>query len=683
MGRATGLRKVCAALCVVAATATTAGAQDRAVELVTTGPASGGSLAEFTAVSISDDGATVAFTSTERLVTGDEDDQADVYVRRAGTTSLASLGDKGGNNEAFPAASPVVSQDGTRVYFTTREPLVSEDADTAGDVYEWIDGTTRLVSVREAGAPGAAADVGLPGRLPPPPGERVIVETKEQMLTADGDPADNDLYERAGGTLRLLTGNSDQDAIALDANRALTHVYFETAKDLLASDSDGKQPDTYMVTGEQIFHVSRAPAANSGGAGRNWADLVSADGTRAFLHTAEGLDAGDTDGQLDTYLWQSDGTLRWVSKPAGGAGCARAACPTNTYGGSADLGRVAFTTAERLLAGDTDDAIDVYAWSDGTLEHVSTGPNGGNGAADTGESPAGRTQKLGSDGRGVLFTTGEALTAEDTDAAVDLYERMDGTTRLVSTGELSNSGGVQPGTGSYRAGSARAIFVSGSSLARADTDEQLDVYLNEAGATRLVSVGRAAYDADFIAASADAARIFFRTREQLAADDLDGGRDLYSSRRLPAPSGGAPAADTTAPELGLRVTRKTFRAANRRARMTAKRRKRPIGTFIDAYVSEGGQVNMTFSKLVPGRRAGKGRCVPTKRRVRKSLRCTKPVPQAGKLTFGVQGGRNRIRFYGRVGTRKLTPGRYAVFARTYDAAGNSSRIASATFRIVR
>ena len=683
-GRGRGLGKVAAALAAAALTAATATAQDRALELVTTGPADNGSLAEYEGLpSTSEDGTVVAFATAERLVTGDEDDAVDIYVRRGGTTSLASLGDKGGNSGTFPAGSPVVSQDGTHVYFTTKEPLVSEDADGAVDVYQWVDGTTRLVSVREAGAPGEAADVTLPGRLPAPAGERVILETRERMLTADGDATALDLYERAGGTIKLLTGNTDQDAHALDANRTLTHVYFETAKDLLDSDNDANQADTYMAHGEELFHVSRAPAANSGGAGRVWADLVSADGTRAFLHTAEALDAGDTDGQLDTYVWQTDGTIRWVSKPDGGAGCARPACPTNTYGGSSDLSRVAFTTAERLLTSDTDDAIDVYAWSDGTLEHVSTGSNGGNAAADTAESPAGRTLKMGSDGRGVLFTTGEALVPEDTDAAVDLYERMDGATRLVSTGELSNNGGVQTGTGTYRAGSTRALFVAGASLSRADTDEQLDVYLHENGATRLISVGRAAYDAELVAASADAARIFFRTREQLAAEDHDGGRDLYLSRQLPAPStGGGPAADTTPPQLGVRVTRKTFRAANRKARITAKRKKRPIGTFIDAYVNEGGQVNMTFTKFVTGRRS-KGRCVNAKGKVRKSLRCTKPVPQTGKLEFQVQGGRNRIRFYGRVGPRKLKPGRYAVFARSYDAAGNRSAIVSARFRIVR
>ena len=681
-GRGRGLGKVVAGLAAAATLlAATAAAQDRSVELVTTGPAGNGSLSEFEAASTSEDGTTVAFATSERLVSSDEDDQVDVYVRRGGTTSIASHGDKNGNL-AFGAGSPGVSVDGSRVYFTTAEQLVAEDADAAVDVYEYLDGAAKLVSVREANAPGEAADVVIPGRLPPPVGERVVMSTKEQTLTADGDAA-TDLYVRDGGRLEVLTGATQQDAIALDANRTLTHVYFETTQDLVDSDKD-TQADTYMVTGGQHFLVSRTPSATSPSAGRTWVDLVSADGSRAYVVTPEGLDAGDTDGQFDTYLWRADGTITWLSKQTTGQGCARAACAVNTYGGSSDLSRVAFTTPDRLLAADTDDAIDVYAWTEaGGLELVSTGPNGGNGAADTAESVGGRYQKMGTDGRGVLFTTGESLVAEDTDGNVDLYERIDGTTRLLSSGEIGAAGGVPPGTGAYRAESTRVIFASATALTRADTDEQLDVYLHEAGTVRLISVGRAAYDADLIGASFDAGRIFFRTREQLAPEDLDGGRDLYSSRQLPAPpSGGGPVADTTPPELALRLTRTSFRSANRRARMTAKRKRTPIGTFIDAYVNEGGQVNMTFSKLVPGRRSTRtGKCVPTSKRVRKSLRCTKPVSQRGKLEFPTQGGRNRIRFYGRVGSRRFSSGVYVVFARAYDGAGNRSRIVNARFRI--
>ncbi len=675
-GRGRGLWKVCAGLAAAAALASTARAQDRSLELVTTGPEGTGSLTEFDAVSFSDDGTTVAFSTAERLVSADTDEQRDVYVRRGGTTTIASQAERNGN-APFSTNSLVVSQDGARVYFTTNEQLVADDGDSTADVYEWSDGTTRLISGRAAGQPGPDADAGIPGRLPAPAPGHVIIETKEKLLPGDGDEA-NDLYERTSAGLRLLAGAPTTDVVALDANRALTHVFFETTAKLQDSDTDQDLPDTYVVNGDQIAHVSK----NSAGSTRTWTDLVSSDGGRALLITQEALDAGDNDaGASDIYLWQADGSVTWVSKPAGGGGCAAPPCHTNTYGGSADLGRVTFTTREKLVLGDTDDTMDVYAWTAaGGLELVSIGPNGGNAAADVSEVIGGRTGRMGSDGRGVLFTTGESLVTEDADAKADLYERIDGTTRLVSTGEIGGNGGIPSPTGTYRAGSSRVIFTSDTPFTRSDTDEQLDVYLREDGATRLLSVGRAAYDADLIGASGDGASVFFRTREQLAAQDTDDGRDLYVSRLLPSASGpGGPAADTTAPEIGLRLTRRTFRTMNRKA--TISRRKAGVGTFIDVYVNEGGQVNITFSKLVPGRRS-KGSCVASKGKVRKkSLRCTRQVAQRGKLEFATRGGRNRIRFYGKVGTRRLKPGRYAVFARAYDAAGNRSRIVNATFTI--
>jgi hypothetical protein len=681
MGRVLGLRKVCAALLVVAAAAGTAGAQDRAVELVTTGPADTGSLTEFDGVAISEDGTTVAFSTAERLVTADEDEQRDVYVRRGGTTTIASQAQKNGNL-GVQTSGPVVSQDGSRVYFTTVEQLVSEDTDATRDVYEWQDGTTRLISGRAEGAPGPDADVTVStGRLPPPTGDRVILETTEKLLPGDGDTA-NDLYERTANGLRLLTGPADTDVVALDANRALTHIFFETTKDLLESDTDGGKPDTYRVTGDQFAHVSRGHAPDSAN-GRTWTDIVSPDGGRALLLTAEALDAGDTDeGATDVYLWQAGGPVLWLSKASGGAGCGAPPCQANTYGGSADLGRVAFTTPERLVADDTDDAIDLYTWTaGGGIERASQGPSGGNAAAAVTESIGGRTGKMSSDGRGVVFTTSEALVDEDSDAQVDLYERIDGSTRLVSTGEIGGNGGLPAGAGTYRAGSSRVLFGSATAFSRSDTDEQLDLYLREEGTTRLLSVGRAAYDADYIGASTDGARIFFRTREQLAAGDTDGGRDLYLSRQLPGapPASGSPAADTQAPELALRLTRTTFRASNRKASISARRRT-PLGTFLDVYANEAGQVNMTFSRLETGRRS-KGKCVATRRRVPKSLRCTRQASQPGKLEFKISGGRNRIRFYGRVGSRRFKAGRYAVFGRAYDAAGNRSKIASATFTV--
>ena len=95
-----------------------------------------------------------------------------------------------------------------------------------------------------------------------------------------------------------------------------------------------------------------------------------------------------------------------------------------------------FETEESLTAGDTDAFFDVYQRSGGTTTLVSTGPPGGNGSR-------GRDVRQGRrlDGSRVFFTTEESLSASDTDVQSDVYERASGTTTLVST----------PGNGAFAA----------------------------------------------------------------------------------------------------------------------------------------------------------------------------------------------------------------------------------------
>ena len=74
-----------------------------------------------------------------------------------------SRGPAGGNAE-LGATFRRVSADGTRVFFDTREPLVSSDTDTLSDVYERFNGTTTLMSIGPTGGSGAFAASSRKGR---------------------------------------------------------------------------------------------------------------------------------------------------------------------------------------------------------------------------------------------------------------------------------------------------------------------------------------------------------------------------------------------------------------------------------------------------------------------------------------------------------------------------------------
>jgi hypothetical protein len=124
-------------------------------ELVTTGPADDGSEVRNPALGdkvagwhvqawrmdASDDLSVVAFDSSQRLVSGDTDDSIDVYVRSNGVTSLVSTGDQGGNG-SFDAKMLGISNDGSRVAFTTVESLLAVDTDDRMDIYARTLGVT-------------------------------------------------------------------------------------------------------------------------------------------------------------------------------------------------------------------------------------------------------------------------------------------------------------------------------------------------------------------------------------------------------------------------------------------------------------------------------------------------------------------------------------------------------------
>ena len=68
------------------------------------------------------------------------------------------------------------------------------------------------------------------------------------------------------------------------------------------------------------------------------------------------------------------------------------------------------------------------------LELISTGPAGGNGAADS------EFRGASSDGARVFFDTDESLVSADTDTRLDVYERSGGQTTLISTGPAGGNG---------------------------------------------------------------------------------------------------------------------------------------------------------------------------------------------------------------------------------------------------
>ena len=151
------------------------------------------------------------FSSYGRLVANDTDSAKDVYRydTATGTLDRVSIGENGydanGNNSAFDATitSPesstkkpglsAVSEDGSRVVFTTAEPLSPQAINHLANVYEWhaesgsSDGRVSLISTGSASEPVEHVEISASGK-------DIFFVTSQGLLPQDTDGVD-DVYD--------------------------------------------------------------------------------------------------------------------------------------------------------------------------------------------------------------------------------------------------------------------------------------------------------------------------------------------------------------------------------------------------------------------------------------------------------------------------------------------------------
>jgi hypothetical protein len=457
------------------------------------------------------DGSIVFFSTDEQpLLLGDTDLRTDVYMRSFDdapgiedfVTRKVSTGPAGGNN-AFDAFFAGASEDGKRIFFSTKESLVAADADHATDLYlrdltepattTLVSGADPSCSTPECGSAELNANFVLRGVLAD--GSKAFFMTSEALSEEDEDKvADVYLRDIDAGTTTLVSQGDPSCQPQDCGNGPVPVLSFEDASD---------------------------------------------DGSLVVFRSEEGLANGDDDGdQPDLYQWDLDeGTTALVSTEGD---CPEVSC-VPTYGGSSpDGSHVIFETRDRIDAGDTDSSQDVYDWTSGTASRVSFGPGGGNNAkAATFPGAVSGFPGISVDGARVFFETDEQLVGADEDGANDVYERSGGATALVSRRDPSCEPagcGDDELAASFRwispDGSGPAVvFGTAEPLNDADEDEAQDVYARDGGTTTLLSVGPLGgnddENANFAGASHDGSHVFFITAEPLVALDGDESSDIY------------------------------------------------------------------------------------------------------------------------------------------------------------
>jgi acid phosphatase type 7 len=144
----------------------------------------------------------------------------------------------------------------------------------------------------------------------------------------------------------------------------------------------------------------------------------------------------------------------------------------------------------------------------------------------------------------------------------------------------------------------------------------------------------------------------------------------------PPPPAPPPPRDVTAPVIsGLNVSPRRFSLGLEPAPAVKR------GTTFRYLLSEAAKVRVSLSRRAGGRKVG-GKCRRRTRVNRGRPRCTL-YRKVGSFTHQGAAGSNARRFGGRIGRRKLNPGRFrAAFVAT-DVAGNRSKRKAVSFTIVR
>jgi Tol biopolymer transport system component len=606
----------------------------------------------------------------------------------ADTRSLRLLTDGTfGIDPASPAKLVRVSDDGSRVFFNTAEVMAATDTDMAVDAYMRAGSGAPVHLTDNPIAPDAPVSTFL--SMISADGTRAFFSSEENLAASDTDADTVDAYERmANGALVHLSDNAmgadfdDVSAYVQGVTPDGRHVYFETREPLLASDTDASD-DVYDFGPSGLVHVTDSPGPDVAGF---FADFrrASDDGARVYFETAEKLIAADTDSAIDVYVRSAGGVSLVTDDPTG----PDADMEAHFLDVTPDGARILFETRESLAVTDTDATSDIYEKAaSGALTHITRDPSGPQ------DNLAAYYIGRSSDGARVAFSTQEPMAATDTDTAFDDYVRApDGTITHLSDGPGAD-GNMDAGAAALSRDATGLVFMTTERLAPTDTDSALDAYLRRPGGA-LVHLtddptgADDAMDAAFLTGSDDLTRIVFATKERLARTDTDTAYDLYE--RLPDGALVHLSDDPTGPDADVDAVFERMSADVRRVYFTTDESLSAGDTDLvaDGYVAT----------LVPDRpatpkpRPQGDTIAPALTRLRASPRRSRirfrlSEPADVRLVVRRRGARARIVTVraaagaNTVRVRLKARGRYRVAAVATDAAGNRSAARRIRFHV--
>ena len=658
---------------------------------------------------LNDDGTVAIFrsqaTNLDPSVTSGITDA--IYVAKGGTVEAASRATGASGAPAHEVLQASLSGDGTQVLFgwIGQGVLPDDTSFIEGVAMRDVDqhttspvavpqGVTSFTNPGDFGVEGVlSADGRYAAFVTGSTGLGVPAAGREEVVVRDTVTGATEVASREDGPGGApMTGRLNDPAISSNGRR----VAFQRVTD------DGKQEIWLrdLDSGSTVRVDARPDGTPADG--NSEAPSIDASGLRvAFISRARNLDPADTLNGKDAYVRDfAANTTSLASRTVGGTR-SNGATEAAEISGNGD--HVVFVSnATDLGDGDTDNSDDVHIrdLSAGTTRLVSVSSGGvkSNGSSDQ--------ASISFDGGRVAFSS----TAHNLDASMTDHEQIylrdltAGTTTLVSrfngAGDVGDGDSFDPRISAD--GQVVAFDSTASNLVPGVPEDTTETYRRDlpSAGTELVSRAPGANgapssgDTETGGLTADGACIAFRGEGNAFEGSPLGRSDalqLYmrvfkaDCGRPPAPPGVAP--DTTPPVLrSVSLSRTRFRVGKAATKISAAARKRKLpgrGTTLGFTVSEAATLSIRIERVLPGRKAGKGRkrtCKPVRHRVKRG-RCT-VLKRRTTFTRQVKAGRGAVKLSGRIGKRKMAPGRYRLTLTARDGAGNASKPVRRSFAIV-
>jgi hypothetical protein len=290
--------------------------------------------------------------------------------QRAGTDSSGNsywrlymnVGDSAQTIELIPGAGEGVlydgmTADGSRVFFTSTEPLLPADANSSADVYE--------------------ADVSSSGAT-------------LQLVSGGEDSTCDPVPNSNGENWNSVTGAAGCDAVAIGGGGGVASgsgaIYFLSPQLLDGSEGTLDEANLYLERADAAprFVATLEPnnpavinaLADSGT--RHAADFqVTPSGDDAVFVSSRELTGSDVGGNAQVFRYDAatDRLACASCDPTGAEAIATSGDAFLAANGLSitDDGRVFFTTPGALVLNDTDNRLDVYEWAEGSPQLISSG----------------------------------------------------------------------------------------------------------------------------------------------------------------------------------------------------------------------------------------------------------------------------------------------------------------------